>query len=82
MKTYFSDLKYFKKNRPEEPVDYEFPKIGVGRWKVSGFIMNNHVILKGITTNNREKMKKYPYEKVYDKIRKNYQQWVEDKFCF
>ena len=72
MKTYFSGLKYFKKHQPEEPIDFEFPKIVVGKWKVSGYIVNRHVILKGITKNNREKMKKYPYEKVYEKVRKNY----------
>ena len=27
-------------------------------------------------------MKKYPYLKVFGKVRQNYEGWAQDKFCF
>ena len=82
MKTYFAQLKYYKVNKPEPPINFEFPEVKVGQWTVNGYIVGDHIILKGKKKNGKGKMKKYPYIKVFGKVRQNYEGWAQDKFCF
>ena len=72
MKTYFAQLKYHKTNKLDAPVSFEFPEVESGKWKVKGYIVEDHVLLKGFKKNGKSKIKKYPYSKVFEKVRKNY----------
>ena len=47
-----------------------------------GLIKENHILLKGTHKDSRVCIKKYQYSKVYSKVRKDYQSWLESKFCF
>ena len=82
MKTYFSKLSFYKRRMPEAPVSFSFPDLKVGPWIVSGYIIGDHVFLKGKKKNRNDLIKKYSYEKVYQRVRKDYRQWAIDKFCF
>lgn len=79
-KAYFQELartEKLRKNQPEEDgVEFQFPEIRVGNWKVRGYLKQNHILLKGTHKDSHICIKKYDYQKIYDKIRKDYQTWV------
>ena len=80
-KNYFGEIHHFHKYEEKEEITYEFGKVRVGEYTVSGYIMGKYVLLKGVSKKRWEKIKKYKYEEVYKEIRNNYEKWVEEEFA-
>lgn len=82
MKTYFKDINSAKRSFYKQKVDFEFPPVKVNDWTVYGFLNGDYLLLKGVNKKGRELVKKYIYERVYEKIREDYRAWIDDKFSF
>ena len=69
------------KNDENDWIDFEFPEMRANKWKVRGYVKGEHIFLRG-RKGKKSIIKKYKYSSVYDKVKKDYVGWVEDKFCF
>ena len=52
-------------------IDYEFPEVKVNKWRVRGYLKDEHILLKG-KKGKQELVKKYNYNIVYEKIKNSY----------
>lgn len=80
MRTYFKEIKHYKKYEEQEEIRFEFPTVKMKQWNIEGFIRGEHVLLKGTDNRGKINYKKYNYTAVYEKVRKDYAGWATSKF--
>lgn len=80
LKTYFSRLRRFEEKQHIEDVKHVFPEIVVKEWRIKGYLMGGHILLKATHTSGRERYLKYQYSKYVEEIKTSYEEFVREKF--
>ncbi len=57
-----------------------FPEIGAGEWRVRGYLMGEHILLKATHPSGRERYLKYKYLKYVEEIKTSYEEFAREKF--
>lgn len=57
-----------------------FPEAVVEEWRVRGYLMGEHILLKATHSSGRERYLKYLYSKYVEEIKTSYEEFVREKF--